>query len=75
MSLSDHGFAAKVSLFREEELYVPAIQVHRYNCQGPKGCCDFEYRKCYHLASLELPKAIESAKALAIRIGVPCDVT
>lgn len=67
-------FAAKISLFREDDLYVPAIQIHEFDCKRNKGCCNFSYEKCYHLASSDFNKAKKSARNLANRIGVRCDV-
>lgn len=68
-----NGFAVKVELLREGELFIPAIQVHQDDCRRQHGCCRFERRRCYHLSSRDLDAARDAARSLASRIGVRAD--
>lgn len=65
-------WVAKIRIFRESDLWVPAMQMHHDTCKKHKGCCSFKYEYCYHLASKDFAEAEIKAKKLAKNIGVSC---
>lgn len=71
--MEDSGVARKVDLLREADSYVPCIQIHSFDCKGPKGCCKWWYRRCEHLRTDKYEEGKKSARDLAQRMGVRCN--
>lgn len=64
--------ARKVWLLTEDDLFIPAIQVHQEECQyRPGHCCKWELLRQTHLQSNDMKTARKAATDLALRLGVP----